>query len=703
MHNLRLDIAALASCAVLLAACGDDGPASTVDPTVQVTSATITATGQMTTTTAPGTTEPTTTATPTDPGTSMAVTETGSTDTTGEPPETTGPGPDTETTNPGTSETTDTTDTTGMSMPCEEANCPMGQFCDPNSDSCVPGCNDDTDCNAPAKCDVGSNTCKGCLADGDCPLGTVCDAGECVPGCNDMQPCNDGLACCSNSCTDLLIDVANCQACGNACPVPPNGMAACVMGQCGLASCKAPWNDCDKDPGNGCENQGMCQCTPGMQVACYTGPDGTQGIGVCKEGVQTCNPQGTGYGACDGEIIPNPTEICSNNLDDNCNGQVDEDADKDGDGYTVCGGDCCDEVGPSCLNPVLVNPGAFEVSGNMVDDDCDGTKDNPVASCDGNNLASNSSNALDYAKAIDLCQFTTENPPQNMKKWGVISGSLTQADGAGGIDVDARSIRPGFGTNVLPQQNARLAILSTGHAADQNDTNPNYSGFQPGTINGVVSNAPADWLAANGGNFPNAPGCPGAAGNQARDSAMLKLRIRVPTNAKSFNVQMYFYSAEWPEYVCTAFNDLFVTLVNSSAAGNPNDKNIAIYNAPNNQKYPVGVNIAIAAPGLFTQCVNGLIGCYGNNAINYGNCAGTGGLAGTGFQLNDDFDYCENGKRQKGGATGWLKMAGNVTGGEVMEIRFAIWDTADGQFDSLVLLDDWVWSVQASQPGVQPN
>jgi hypothetical protein len=38
-----------------------------------------------------------------------------------------------------------------------------------------------------------------------------------------------------------------------------------------------------------------------------------------------------------------------------------------------------------------------------------------------------------------------------------------------------------------------------------------------------------------------------------------------------------------------------------------------------------------------------------------------------------------------------------------MEIRFAIWDTGDSYWDSLVLLDDWVWSVQASQPGVQPN
>jgi hypothetical protein len=48
-------------------------------------------------------------------------------------------------------------------------------------------------------------------------------------------------------------------------------------------------------------------------------------------------------------------------------------------------------------------------------------------------------------------------------------------------------------------------------------------------------------------------------------------------------------------------------------------------------------------------------------------------------------------------------MAGNVVPGQTMEIRFVIWDTGDAIYDSLVLLDDWVWSVQASQPGVTPN
>src|SRR5690606_9220810 len=131
------------------------------------------------------------------------------------------------------------------------------------------------------------------------------------------------------------------------------------------------------------------------------------------------------------------------------------DADLDGDGWTVCGGDCCDEVGPNCFDPELVNPGAFEVMGNTVDDDCDGVQDNVLPACDGG-LASNSSDPLHYARAIDLCQFTTESPPQAEKKWGVISGAFTRSNGAGSPASSARSIRPGFGAAITPQKNSSL-------------------------------------------------------------------------------------------------------------------------------------------------------------------------------------------------------------------------------------------------------
>ena len=702
-----------------LVACGDDGTGETPGTTTTVT-VTVPATPGSASDTPADTDNPSTDATTDEPtvgGNSNGNTDSGTTagtaPTTG-PSETTGPvttdtttdtPPDTTTTNnPSDVSASDTDMDTGSTTdepppPCTEADCVnMGEFCDSNTGTCQPGCNDDADCGGMTVCDTVNNTCIGCLVDANCGLGTVCQNSACVPGCTDQQPCAMGLACCTGQCFDLLTDLAHCGSC-DACPALDNASSSCVMGVCQFEACDNNFNDCDGDLGNGCETDDQCLCTPNMAIPCYSGPDNTAGVGVCKKGTQTCNAQGTGYGDCIGEVLPSSDDICGNGLDDNCNNVVDDNPDADGDGFKKCE-ECCDTVGPACLNPNLVNPGAFEVGGNMVDDDCDGQVDNPLPSCDAG-LASNSGTANDYAKAIDLCQFTVENPPQNMKKWGVISSNLQRANGDNSIAANSKSIRQNFGTGgIVPQQNTSMAVFSTGNAAAQNHNNPAYADFQGGVDTGLDVQAPADWLAANGGQFPNAPGCPGAGSATAFDSMMLKIRVRVPTNALSFNVQMHFFSAEWPEYVCTTFNDLFVTLVDAPGAMNPADKNIAIYTTPQNQKYPVGVNIAKAAAGLFTECQNGQIACLGNGG-NYNNCtAGLGPLANTGFQIPEG--GC-GANTSTGGGTGWLKMAGNVVPGAVMEIRFVIWDTGDSAWDSLVLLDDWKWSVQASQPGVMPN
>jgi hypothetical protein len=729
MRYISVGLLVASAVSPLLSACSDDGSGDTTTPTATApTSPTSQPSGSMTNVTQPTDENPETS---NESGGSNSIgtesnsnsnsdTDTAPTDPTAQTTQTDtsniSSDPSTSSTDPSGTDTTATTDPSGTDTtdtdtgstteppppPCVEADCVnMGEYCSADTGKCEPGCNDDSDCGGMTFCDTQEHTCKGCVIDGNCPLGTVCEAGTCVPGCNDMQQCQPGTACCSGDCYDLLTDPLHCGGC-DPCPVPDNAAATCTNGTCGMGACEAGFYDCDKMAVNGCESSDTCECEPNMAIPCYTGPDGTAGKGICKMGTQTCNAQGTGYGACVGEVTPMSDDTCSNALDDDCNGVVDDNPDTDQDGYTKCGGDCCDSVGPVCQQPKLVNPGAFEVGGNNVDDDCDGVKDNPVAACDAG-LASNSNTPTDYAKAIDLCQTTTENAQGPMKKWGVISATLTRADGVGAINGNARSIRNGFGTGgIVPQQNSNMAILSTGNAADQNDANPGYFDFQTGNDNGANSAAPADWLAANGNAFPNAPGCPGPGVNTAFNSAMLKIRIRVPTNALSFNVQMHFMSAEWPEYVCTSFNDLFVTLVDAPMSmGNPADKNIAIYTTPQNQKYPVGVNIAKAASGLFTECQNGQTGCIGT-AFNYNGCsAGVGPLAGTGFQVTNDAGC--TGNSTTGGGTGWLKMAGNVGPGQVMEIRFAIWDTGDGVWDSLVMLDDWVWSVQASQPGVMPN
>ncbi len=535
-----------------------------------------------------------------------------------------------------------------------------------------------------------------CFSDDACGDDEVCDPqGRCVEGCSDDKPCAEGLSCCEQTCVDLTDSADHCGACGEPC----DAEMACVQGQCGVGSCPAGSNDCNADASDGCETLGECACAPGETQPCYSGNPATLDVGACVGGMQTCNDTGTAWGACEGEVVP-VSELCGNAVDDDCDGTADEDVDADGDGFTTCGGDCCDVAGPDCSTPALVNPGAFEVDGNEVDDDCDGIADNPLPECDAG-LASNSADTLDYARALDLCQFTQEAPatPQDAV-WGVIEAELLLADDTGVPDPNARSLRDGFGNNVSTQFGQRLVVLSTGHAADNaGDTNPGFAAYQNGVNLGETSSVPAGWLAANGGNLPNAPGCPNPNNATAYNPVNLHLRLRAPTNANSFSVQMFFYSAEYPEYVCTAFNDFFVTLVDSADPQNPADQNIAIYDDGGGSTWPVGINLVSAANGLFTACDNGGIAQCGSGG-NYNGCSGTAELDGTGFDLTAS--ACGHTGRA-GGGTGWLTLSGNVEPGEVFDVRFIIWDTSDGIWDSSVLLDNWVWSIDASEPGVTPS
>jgi hypothetical protein len=164
---------------------------------------------------------------------------------------------------------------------------------------------------------------------------------------------------------------------------------------------------------------------------------------------------------------------------------------------------------------------------------------------------------------------------------------------------------------------------------------------------------------------------------------------------------MAFYSAEYPEYVCSTFNDFFVMLLDSAFSGqpaNPTDKNLAFYSY-NNTRYPVGINLAYLNNGLFSWCMNGSVGCDGTSGT-ISTCSSTAPLAGTGFDIT--YGGCGT-NNLLGGGTGWLVSRGNVNPGEIITLRFVIWDTGDHILDSLAILDNFQWSLNAAQPGTGVN
>jgi len=84
-------------------------------------------------------------------------------------------------------------------------------------------------------------------------------------------------------------------------------------------------------------------------------------------------------------VFPFNFEDCTNGIDDNCNGSIDEDEDLDGDGVTTCGGDCNDDdagvyTGAAELCDLLDQDCDFEIDEDF-DGDGDGFIDSSDAGC----------------------------------------------------------------------------------------------------------------------------------------------------------------------------------------------------------------------------------------------------------------------------------------------------------------------------------
>lgn len=184
------------------------------------------------------------------------------------------------------------------------------------------------------RCPKGSVKCNGRC----CPKGARCRNGRCR--------CPRGTKKCNGRCIDFSSSLRHCGACGN----------ACADGQvCADGVCTTP------------------ECEPGQTEPCYSGPEGTEGVGACIGGTSTCGPDHT-WGPCEGEVTPRP-ERCDE-IDHDCDGNPYN-------GFEQLGAPCDGPDSDLCMEGVFVCNEAgdelvcsdqtgdtLEVPANGIDDDC---------------------------------------------------------------------------------------------------------------------------------------------------------------------------------------------------------------------------------------------------------------------------------------------------------------------------------------------
>jgi hypothetical protein len=408
----------------------------------------------------------------------------------------------------------------------------------------------------------------------------------------------------ANGCeTDLTLPT-QCGGCGIVCG-GANGTADCVDGACVL-SCNTGFGDCDGDPANGCETTVNTASDCGSCGNTCDGPNVVSGscvAGACKV---TC---ASGFGECNGSMV----DGCESDLftDQTCGSC-------DGGCTTFCADGTCET--------------------------CEDT------------IALDSSDPLDAAKAIGICGGLVSarwalpdgaTPPMANPNWPVSYGNL-----------------PGFGNNVHPRAGTLLIALSSGAARRPSD--PGYQSpggvpiFNEGFDKAYEANHPAG--------FPKeSPACPGITTGDPHDASGLEVELQVPTWAQGLAFDFNFYTVEWPDFVCTEFNDFFVAMLDPVPAGQT-DGNIAF----DSQGNPVSVNNALVA----------VCGCAGGppcpvQGKQYACERGTAQLANTGFEGH--------------AATGWLTTRAPVEPGDIIKLRFGIYDSGDGVWDSSVLIDNFRW------------
>ncbi|MEZ4454110.1 MAG: choice-of-anchor L domain-containing protein [Nannocystaceae bacterium] len=165
---------------------------------------------------------------------------------------------------------------------------------------------------------------------------------------------------------------------------------------------------------------------------------------------------------------------------------------------------------------------------------------------------------------------------------------------------------------------------------------------------------------------------------EANDVLYFQFDVAVPKGTHGYVVDFAFFSAEYPEWVNTAFNDMAIVWSTSETYVG----NVTFIYDDNNNPQPLTVT-ALAQNGLIK---------YNMNAPQ---------LAGTGYDT--DGGNCH------GGGSGWATVKGSAAPGETFTLAWTVFDKADTILDTALIIDNFRWDCMGCVPnevnscGIEPT
>ena len=289
----------------------------------------------------------------------------------------------------------------------------------------------------------------------------------------------------------------------------------------------------------------------------------------------------------------------------------------------------CDDTDPS------INPGAPEGdsanNGNGIDDDCDGLVDEGTNDFDddGDGYSDNQGDCDDFNPA--MFPNNAEDPS---------NGIDDDCDG----QVDEQPVCDCPSTSDPAQAfDACEGLVSSPATGPSYGVISTYGPYSP------TGGCRMTYLSSGvlGGSYQ--PGTDFGGSGSSGDTSTLELTLQVPVWSSSFSFRLNFMTSEYPEWLNQGYNDFFWANLDSGAFSG---------------------NVSFDGNGNPINVDN-----------NFFNVVSSSALMGTGM---------ENGV---GGGTGWLTTTSPVIPGETITLELSIGDVGDGIYDSIVLLDDFQWSV----------